>query len=129
MQEKVLRSQRIDSQAKSAMLRVDRMAQRGEIALLAADRRAEVEAVLRRVISQGDDLTQKLLRSPTEEVAGLTGEQRRDELAQARTQLLAAAQSELEPIVGGDDAKKIAEESLQRPWGLGRQPRRFEDQR
>lgn len=129
VQERVLRQQRIDSQARSAMLRVDRMAQRGEIQPLAEDRRREVELVLRKFISAGDDLSARLLRSPDEEVRGLTSEQRRDELTQARSQLLAAAQQDLEPMLGVDDARKIAEESLQRPWGLGRQGRRFEDQR
>ncbi len=129
VQEKVLRQQRVDSQTKSAMLRVDRMAGRGEIAPLAADRRAEIERVLRKYVTLGDDLTARLLRSPDESVSGMTTEQRRDELSQARTQLLAGAQTDLEPILGIDDAKKVAEESLQRPWGLGRQGRRFENDR
>jgi hypothetical protein len=127
VQEKVLRQQRVDSQTKSAMLRVDRMAGRGEIQPLAADRRAEIEKVLRRYVMAGDDVTARLLRSP--EDGGLTAEQRRDELTQARSQLLAGAQTDLEPILGVDDAKKVAEESLQRPWGLGRPGRRFENDR
>jgi hypothetical protein len=129
VQEKVLRQQRIDGQTRSAMARVDRMITRGEIAPLAADRKLEVERVLGKYVGAGDDLTQRLLRTPDDEAKGLTSEQRRDELSQARTQLLAAAQQELEPLLGADDAKRIAEESLQRPWGLGRQGRRFEDQR
>ena len=129
VQEKVLREQRVDGQTRSAMARVDRMVTRGEIAPLAADRKLEIERVLRKYIAAGDDLTQRLLRTPDEEVKGLTSEQRRDELSQARTQLLAVAQQDLEPLLGADDAKRVAEESLQRPWGLGRQGRRFEDQR
>jgi hypothetical protein len=129
VQEKVLRQQRIDSQIRGAMLRVDRMIGRGEIQPLATDRKQEVERILRKVIGQGDDLSSRLLRSPDADTGGLTSEQRRDELTQQRTQLLASAQQELEPILGVDDAKKIAEESLQRPWGLGRSGRRFEDQR
>jgi len=127
VQEKVLRQQRVDSQTKSAMLRVDRMAGRGEIQPLAADRRAEVEKVLRKYVTAGDEVTARLLRSSDD--GGLTAEQRRDELTQTRGQLLASAQTDLEPILGVDDAKKVAEESLQRPWGLGRPGRRFENDR
>jgi len=129
VQEKVLRQQRVDSQTKSAMVRVDRMAGRGEIQPLASDRRAEIEKVLRKYVMAGDDLTARLLRSSDESVSGMTSEQRRDELTQARSQLLAGAQTDLEPILGVDDAKKVAEESLQRPWGLGRPTRRFENDR
>lgn len=129
VQEHVLRQQRIDNQVRGVMLRVDRMAGRGEILPLAADRRADVERVLRKYVAAGDDLTARYLRSPDEEVSQLSSEQRREELTQARTELVAAAQGELDPVLGPDDAKKIADEALQRPWGLGRTGRRFESER
>lgn len=129
VQEHVLREQRIDNQTRGVMLRVDRMAGRGEILALAPDRRNEIERVLRKYVAAGDDLTARYLRSPDEEVRDLTGEQRREELTRARTQLVVEAQKELDPVLGPDDAKKIADEALQRPWGLGRTGRRFENER
>lgn len=129
VQEHVLRQQRVDNQVRGVMMRVDRMAGRGEILPLAPDRRGEIERVLRKYIASGDDLTARYLRSPDEEVSQLTNEQRRDELTLARTKLVTDAQAELDPVLGPNDAKKIAEEALQRPWGLGRAGRRFESER
>ncbi len=129
VQEHVLRQQRIDNQVRGVMLRVDRMAGRGEILPLVADRRRDVERVLRKYVAAGDDLTARYLRSPDEEISQLSSEQRRTELTEARTQLVAEAQRELDPVLGPDDARKIADEALQRPWGLGRSGRRFESDR
>jgi hypothetical protein len=129
VQEHVLRQQRIDNQTRGVMLRVDRMASRGEILPLAPDRRREIERVLRKYVAAGDDLTARYLRSPDDEVRDLTSEQRRDELTRARGALVTEAQRELDPILGPDDAHKIADEALQRPWGLGRTSRRFESER
>jgi hypothetical protein len=62
-------------------------------------------------------------------VKDLSSEQRREELTRSRTALVAEAQRELDPILGPEDAQKIADEALQRPWGLGRTGRRFESER
>jgi hypothetical protein len=118
VQERADRQRRVDGMVRGVMLRIDRIAARGEIQPLPDDRRREVETVLRKYVLAGDELSGRYLRSPDEETRGLTAEQRRAELGAQRSQLVAAAQKELEPILGVADAAKIAEESLQRPWGL-----------
>jgi len=114
----VERQKRIDGMTWGVMLRIDRLADRGKIGPLAADRRREVEAVMRKWVARGDDLLTRYVRSPGEELRSLSPEQRRDELATARSDIVAAAQSAMEPILGVEDAAKVVEESLQRPWGL-----------
>jgi len=126
VQEHVLRQQAVDNQTRSVMLRVDRMGGRGDIVPLTGDHRREVEAVLRKYVASGHDLTGRYLRSPDPDIEELDTEQRRERLMQGRTELVAQARRELEPMVGVEDAQKIAEEALQRPWGLGRNGRRFE---
>jgi hypothetical protein len=129
VQEQVLRQQRIDNQTRGVMLRIERMAGRGEINPLPDDRKKTVEDVLKKYVAKGDDLSARYLRSPDPDVAALTPEQRREDLTRARTDLVAQAQKELDQLLGPDDSKKISEEALQRPWGLGRSMRRFENDR
>jgi hypothetical protein len=128
VQERVTRKQSIDGQVRGIMMRLDRFAERGEIQPLAPERRQDVERVLRRYVEAGHDLNVRFAR-PSEEARELTNEQRREEITSQRTQLVAAAQADLEPILGAADAAKVAEESLQRTWGLRGPGRRFEERR
>jgi len=125
VQQRVERRRRVEGMIRGVMLRVDRLEKRGEIRPLPDDRRREVEDVIRKYVAKGDDLLTRYVRSPDEELRSLSPEQRRDELATARSDIVAAAQSALEPILGVEDAAKVAEESLQRPWGLRGASRRL----
>jgi hypothetical protein len=120
LQQRAAREQRIDGTIRGVMIRIDRLVSRGAIQALPDDRRREIEKVLRKYVTAQDDLSQRVIRSPVDEMRDLTPEQRRDELTTGRTQLAAAAQAELEPIVGVGEAQAITEEALQRPWGLMR---------
>jgi len=120
VQERVQRRRRIDGMVRNVMRRVERLASRGEIAALPADRMAEVEKTIRKYVIAGDDLVTSYVREPDEAKQVLTAEQRRDQLAAERTQLVQQAQRDLVPLVGEVDAAKVAEESLQNPWGLRR---------
>jgi len=120
VQERVQRRRRIDGMVRNVMRRVERLATRGEIAALPADRMAEVEKTIRKYVLAGDDLVTSYVREPDATKQALTAEQRRDQLAAERTQLVEQAQRDLVPLVGEVDAVKVAEESLQNPWGLRR---------
>jgi hypothetical protein len=84
-----------------------------------------VEQVLRKYVIAQDDLSQRVIRAPNDDMRDLTPEQRRDELNSGRSELATAAQAELAPIVGVAEAEAITEEALQRPWGLLRGSRSF----
>ncbi|MHC4164874.1 MAG: hypothetical protein ACYSUM_22395, partial [Planctomycetota bacterium] len=84
---------------------------------------AKVEGVLRRYVEAGDDLISRYLREPSEDIKALSLNDRRQQLAGDRDQLVEQAALELAPLVGAADATTVAEASLQSPWG--RRPERL----
>jgi hypothetical protein len=118
LQQRAQRRQRIDAATLASMRRLDRMAQNGEIAAIAGETRRQVEAVVRRHAALSDEVVQRYFRDAEEEGTAVTGEARRDAIRKEREALVASAQRELEPILGGVDAKKIAESALS--GGIGR---------
>ncbi len=118
LKERVEVRTRIDQQTKSVMSRIERLAGRGEIGALPGPTRDRVEGIVRGFVAAGDDLVVRYLRSPSAEIAALGPEQRRDAMMRDRDELVQRAKSALEPVVGAADAAKVAEESLQNPWGL-----------
>ena len=117
IQDRVQRRRRIDGMTRNVMRRVDRLASRGEIQALPDDRREVVEKTIRKYVVAGDDLVTTYVRDPVERIRGMTSEERRDMLANERSDLVAAAQQDLVPLLGEIDAAKVAEQSLQSPWG------------
>jgi hypothetical protein len=115
--ERVLRQRRIDSSARGAMLQVDLMEEQKEINRLPDNRRKSVAVILWKYAAIAYDLDECYLRAPDERVSNLPREQRWEELADARAQLVSDGQRELDAVVGADDARKISRE-LHRAWGL-----------
>jgi len=118
LKERVEIRTRIDTQTKSVMNRIERLAGRGEIGALPPPTRDRVEGIVRGFVAAGDDLVVRYLRAPSAEIAALSPEQRRDAMMRDRDELVQRAKIALEPVVGAADAAKVAEESLQNPWGL-----------
>ncbi len=118
LKERVEHRQRIDGQTRSVMTRIERLASRGEIGALPQPTRERVETIVRGFVRAGEDLLVRYVRSPAPEIAALGAEQRRDAMMRERDDLVARAKAALEPVVGAADAAKMAEESLQNPWGL-----------
>ena len=123
LEKRAQRRRRIDSTTKNVMRRIDRMAQKGEIQAIPAQDNAKVKVVLRRYVEAGDDLISRYLREPSADIQALSLNDRRQQLAGDRDQLVEQAAAELSPLVGSTDATSVAEASLQSPWG--RRPERL----
>ena len=123
LEKRAQRRRRIDSTTKNVMRRIDRMAQKGEIQAIPEQDNAKVQRVLRRYVEAGDDLISRYLREPSADIQALSLNDRRQQLAGDRDQLVEQAAAELSPLVGSTDATAVAEASLQSPWG--RRPERL----
>ncbi|MHC4134186.1 MAG: hypothetical protein ACYS0K_04295 [Planctomycetota bacterium] len=123
LEKRAQRRRRIESTTRNVMRRVERLAQKGEIQAISPTDNAKVEGVLRRYVEAGDDLISRYLREPSEDIKALSLNDRRQQLAGDRDQLVEQAALELAPLVGAADATTVAEASLQSPWG--RRPERL----
>ena len=131
LQRRVQERQRIDGMTRNIIRRVERLASRGEIGALDDHKKAELEPIIQRYVVAGDHLVSRFVREPTEDIQSLTAEQRRDMIQNERDVLVEKAVLEMAPLLGDADALKVAEESLQNPWGLrfGRNRRGAADRR
>lgn len=120
LQQRADRRRRVDAMARASMRRIDALVSKNEIAALREETRTQIDAVVRRYAAATDDVYQKYFRDPQEEPAGMTGEERREAIRRDRDALFAQALRDLEPIVGGNDAKRIAESSFQIGGGRAR---------
>jgi hypothetical protein len=118
LQKKVQERQRIEGMTRNMMRRIERLSSRGEIAVLDEHKRAQLEPILQRFMIAGDQLVSRYVRDPSPDVSNLTTEQRRDMVQAERDVLVEKAVMEMAPLLGDADALKVAEESLQNPWGL-----------
>ena len=117
LQQRAQRRQRIESTTKGVMRRIDRMADKGEMAAIPEADRANVRAVIKRYVASGEDMMRHYVRQPSEATRLLTFEERRTQYGAERDELVAQATLELAPLLGEADAAKAAEAGLQSPWG------------
>jgi hypothetical protein len=117
LEKRAQRRRRIESTTRNVMRRIERLAQRGEIQAIPDADKPKVEDVLGRYVEAGDDLITNYLREPSDEVRALSISDRRQQLGADRDELVQRAAQELAPLVGSSDAVKVAEASLQSPWG------------
>lgn len=123
LQKRVERRRRIEGMTKNVMRRVESLEKRGEIQALTDENRAKLEAVLHRYVVAGDDLVTRYVRDPDAQAQALTSEQKRDEMAKAREEMVAAAMVDLEAILGPTDATTVGERSLRAYGGWRRNSR------
>jgi hypothetical protein len=109
VQHRIRERQRFDGLTRNAMSRLDRRARTGELAEIPADRRDQVEAIVRKYVTASDAVVNRYLRSPDENDAPLAPDERRDRVQDERTQLAAQLQRDLEPLLGAEDARRAAD--------------------
>ena len=119
VQKRVQYKQRIDGQTRNAMRRVDRLATRGEIGALAEQTRSDVGRIIRRFVVAADDTLGRYVRNPSEEIRSLSREQRTQKFRADREELVAQAQTALEPVLGVEDAGQVAQIAVtfNKKWG------------
>ncbi len=118
VQGEIDRQRRIDGQVRNYDRRIDSLVTRGDIAIVAAEKRPDIDKILRRFVTLNDDLVTHYVRSPTEEVRALSTEDRRERRREEREKFGADALAALTPILGDADAAKVAERVFTNPWGL-----------
>ena len=91
------------------MRRVDRLATRGEIGALTEQTRSDVGRIIRRFVVAADDTLGRYVRNPSEEIRSLSREQRTQKFRADREELVAQAQTALDPLLGVEDAAKVAQ--------------------
>ncbi|MHC4224450.1 MAG: hypothetical protein ACYSUN_10710 [Planctomycetota bacterium] len=117
VQKRVERRRRIDGMTKNLMRRVERMVGAGEIQTLRSEDKNKLERIVRRYVVAGDDLVNRYVREQPDDVAALSSDDKRNALREGRDALSVQAQEELIPLLGAEDAAKVAEKTFQNPWG------------
>lgn len=120
IQERIRLKQRIDGATLGVMRRVDRLAENGEIGALAEPQRDGVEKIVRRFVTERDTMVARYLRSPDGDLQTVPLGERRTRLVEAQKALVADIQRELEPLIGPEDARRVADGALATTWGLKR---------
>jgi hypothetical protein len=123
LQKRVERRRRIEGMTKNVMRRVESLEKKGEIQQLTDEARAKLERVLHRYVVAGDDLVTRYVRDPDEQAKELTPEQKRDEMATARENMVAEAMVDLEALLGQADATTVGERCLRAYGGWRRNTR------
>lgn len=117
LEKRAQRRRRIDSTTRNVMRRIERLGQKGDIQPIPPQDKSKVEGMLRRYVEAGDDLITRYLREPPDDIKALSINDRRQQLASERDQLVERAAQELSPLLGSADAQAVADASLQSPWG------------
>jgi len=117
VQKRVERRRRVDGMTRNLMRRVERMAGAGEIQTLQPESQKKLERIVRRYVVEGDDLVNRYVREPSGDAAALSSDDKRNALREGRDALSVQAQEELIPLLGAEDAAKVAEKTFQNPWG------------
>jgi hypothetical protein len=117
IQRRVERRRRIDGLTRSLLRRVDRMVTNGEIGELRAETRRDVERAIRDYVSAGEDIVARYVRQPSEEVAQLSSDEKREAMRIEREAVITSARQALANVLGPQDASAVSEKTFQNPWG------------
>ncbi|MHC4956578.1 MAG: hypothetical protein ACYTGZ_22290 [Planctomycetota bacterium] len=117
VQAKVDRTRRIEGQVRNYNRRIESLETRGEIAVIPADAKTELDKVLRAFVTLNDDLVTQYVRSPSDEIRALSTEDRREQLRVAREKYASDAKLALAELLEEPDAAKVAERVFTNPWG------------
>lgn len=123
VQAKIDRERRIEGQTRNYLRRIDSLVTRKDIDEIPAEKRAQLEKVLRHFVTLNDDLVTAYVRDPSDAIKNLDEATKRDQLSAQREKYAQQAKAALAEVLPPGDVAKVAERVFTNPWGL--RPRGF----